>query len=41
MQILYVKQKMEQERENSYEKIKRTPKERHIQIHGKLFDIFR
>jgi hypothetical protein len=28
------------ERENSYQKLKRSPEERHTQTHGNLFEIF-
>ena len=33
-------QEMGKERENSYQKIKRSPEERHTRTHGNLFDIF-
>ena len=39
---LRITQKMGKERENSYQKMKRSPEERHTQTHGNnLFDIFR
>ena len=35
------KQKMEKEKKNFYQKIKRSPEETYTQTHGNLFDIFR
>ena len=36
-----ITQKIGKERENSYQKIKRSPEERHTQTHENLNDIFR
>ena len=35
-----IRQNKGKERENSYQKLKRSPEERHIQAHGNLFEIF-
>ena len=33
-------QKMGKDRENSYQKMKRSPEKRHTRTHGNLFEIF-